>query len=163
VADDGLLIIGYGNSLRGDDAVGLLAARCLARRGFHAIQTQQLTPELAERMAAARTVIFLDAHAGVAPGEVSVEAVLRSENSPLEHCFSPAGLLRLARVGYQAEPEAWLVGMGGSAFEVGDRVSRPARRAVTRAVAEVIRRANRPAIPLPGCDARFRRSGALRP
>src|SRR5579872_2398967 len=72
---EGVLIIGYGSWLRGDDAAGRLAARRLAERGFDAVDVHQLTPELADRVASAGTVVFLDADAGLAPGAVTVRPV----------------------------------------------------------------------------------------
>ena len=57
------LVIGIGNALRGDDGVGgWLAQR--AEQWLPAVQlrtVQQLTPELAEDMAAAARVLFIDA------------------------------------------------------------------------------------------------------
>ena len=50
---NGLLIIGYGSELRSDDAAGVVAARELARYGLRAIPVHQLTPDLAESVAAA--------------------------------------------------------------------------------------------------------------
>ena len=50
------LVIGYGNELRGDDAVGPLVARTAEswqRPGLRALAVQQLTPELAEDIAGA--------------------------------------------------------------------------------------------------------------
>jgi hydrogenase maturation protease len=138
VAPEGLLIIGYGNPLRGDDAAGPSAAERLALRGFDALAVHQLVPELAERMAAAATVIFLDADGAVAPGEVEIEPLTEAGAvRTLEHHASPAGLLRLARAGYGARPEAWLVRMGGAGFDFGEALSAAAERAVARAVAAV--------------------------
>ncbi len=138
MAPEGLLIIGYGNPLRGDDAAGPMAAERLARRGFHALAVHQLLPELAERMAAAGTVIFLDADAALEPGEVAIEPLADAGAArTFEHHASPAGLLRLARAGYGARPAAWLVRMGGAGFDFGDAVSPSAERAVARAVAAV--------------------------
>jgi len=144
---DGALIIGYGSTLRGDDAAGPRAARVLAQRGYHAIDAHQLTPEMAEPIAAARTVIFLDARADLAPGEVSVEPLKPAPGAaaPLEHHASPAGLLRLAREAYGAEPRAWMIGVGGAGFEMGGRLSPAAERAVARAVDEAVLLAR------PGC------------
>lgn len=133
-----LLIIGYGSPLRGDDAAGPRAAERLARRGFDALAVHQLLPELAERIAAAGTVIFLDADAAVAPGEVAIEPLAECGASrTFEHHAIPAGLLRLAHVAYGARPAAWLVRMGGAGFDFGDAVSPAAERAVARAVAAV--------------------------
>jgi hydrogenase maturation protease len=133
-----ILIIGYGSELRGDDAAGPIAARALAERGFEALAVHQLTPELAEPIAAARTVIFLDAHADLPPGEVSVARLSPAAPSqPLEHHASPAGLLRLAREAYGTAPAAWLVGMGGENFELRDGLSAAGRRAVAAAIDSV--------------------------
>ena len=138
---DHVLVIGYGSSLRGDDAAGPLAARRLASMGYDAIEAHQLTPELAERVAAARTVIFLDAHAELPPGEVStisLSATLAAA-PPLEHHASPAGLLEVARAAYGVAPRAWMVGMGGETFDLGESLSPAAEKAVARAVKEAIR------------------------
>src|SRR5690242_2835552 len=62
------VVIGYGNDIRGDDAAGPLAARAVAAwgaPGVRALAAHQLTPELAEALAAAELAIFVDA--GVAP------------------------------------------------------------------------------------------------
>ena len=141
---EGVLIIGYGSPLRGDDAAGPLAARRLAARGFQTLEAHQLTPELAEPVATARTVVFLDAHAGLAPGTVSVKRLDAREEprSLLEHFASPGGLLRLARMAYGAEPEAWLIEMGGEDFELNHRITPAAQRAVARAIQEVMRCTN---------------------
>ena len=55
------LVIGYGNTLRGDDGVGPLAAdtiRGWGLEGVAAISITQLTPELAEPISAARLAVF---------------------------------------------------------------------------------------------------------
>ena len=126
-----MLIIGYGNVLRGDDAMGLAAAERLGGIAVH-----QLTPELAERIARADAVIFLDADATLPAGEISVKAVEPADGA-LDHHATPAGLLRLAETVYRAAPKAWLVGMGGEAFDLREGLSAAAERAVERAVAFV--------------------------
>jgi hydrogenase maturation protease len=123
-----VLVIGYGNPLRGDDAMGRVAAERLGGMAVH-----QLTPELAEPVAAADAVIFLDADATLAPGEISVKAVEPAE-ATMGHHATPAGLLRLARTVYGAEPKAWLVGLGGEDFGLRQGLSAAAERAVERAV-----------------------------
>ena len=129
---DGLLVIGYGNSLRGDDGMGPAAAEILQGLAVH-----QLTPELAERIAGARVVIFLDADTRVAPGEIVVKKVEPAvSGAAIEHHASPAALLRLAHEVYGKTPAAWLIGMGGADFGFGERLSEMGRRAVSKAVAE---------------------------
>jgi hydrogenase maturation protease len=136
-----VLIIGYGSELRGDDAAGRLAARRLAERGYRALDVHQLTPELAENVAAARLAIFLDAHQDVAPGEIVTQVVEEGvmKSGALEHHASPSSLLRLAREVYGRAPKAWLIGMGGSDFEVGERLSAAAEAAIRAAVDEAVR------------------------
>jgi hydrogenase maturation protease len=139
VAPDGVLAIGYGSELRGDDAAGPTAARRLAEYGFSALEVHQLTPEIAERTAAAKVVFFLDADAGLTPGEVSRERVGgRVPAEALGHYATPAGLLYMARTVYGSAPEAWLVRMGCNQFEIGDGLSAEAERAVSLAVEEVL-------------------------
>jgi len=59
------LVIGIGNPLRGDDGIGWrLAALLPARAGLAVRCSQQLTPELAEELAAVERVLFLDAWLG---------------------------------------------------------------------------------------------------
>jgi len=139
VAPDGILVVGYGSELRGDDAAGPAAARRLAEYGFSALDVHQLTPEIAERSAQASVVFFLDADAGLAPGEVSRERI----DGPIAedvttHFATPRGLLHMARVAYGAAPEAWLIRMGCNRFEIGDGLSAEAERAISRAVEEVL-------------------------
>ena len=67
-------IIGLGNSMRGDDAVGLLAVRRLRERvGSHVdvIEAESAGVELLELMAGARAVLLIDAaRSGQAPGTI---------------------------------------------------------------------------------------------
>ncbi len=59
------LVIGLGNPLRSDDGIGWrLAAQLPARAGLVVRCRQQLTPELAEDLAAAERVLLLDACLG---------------------------------------------------------------------------------------------------
>ena len=59
------LVIGIGNPLRGDDGIGWrLAAQLPAGAGLVVRCRQQLTPELAEELAAVERVLFLDAWLG---------------------------------------------------------------------------------------------------
>src|ERR1017187_9377874 len=59
-----LLVVGYGNSLRRDDGVGLRVAEAieaLQLPGVRTLTCQLLTPEYADPMARVRRVIFVDA------------------------------------------------------------------------------------------------------
>jgi len=119
--------------------MGPAAAEVLRAEGIDALAVHQLTPELAERIAGARTVIFLDADAGTAPGEIAIAnvPVVAGALKPMEHHASPPALLRLAREVYGARPDAWLIAMGGADFDLGDSLSDLGKLAVAKAVAEV--------------------------
>ena len=127
--DGSFLILGYGNPLRGDDAAGPIAAARLGGLAVH-----QLTPELAEAIAQADAVLFLDADAALPPGEIAVTAI-RPSSAVLDHHATPAALLELARTVFGAAPKAWLIGMGGENFELTEGLSPAAARAVDRAIA----------------------------
>jgi hydrogenase maturation protease len=76
----GVLVVGYGNALRGDDGVGCRAAELLSADprliGARVESRHQLTPELAEDVAGAQLVVLIDAVEGeTRPGEVRVERV----------------------------------------------------------------------------------------
>jgi hydrogenase maturation protease len=122
-----ILVIGYGNVLRGDDAVGPQVAAAVARWGLpdvQALAVHQLTPELAEPLAAARLAVFVDARPARAGGAVNVQQ-LRPADSPatLGHTCDPHVLLALARALYGGHPPAWWVTLPGTNFELGEGLS----------------------------------------
>ena len=76
-----LLIIGYGNPLRGDDAFGYRAAEELQasfidHREAVILPVHQLTPELAADIARAARVVFIDAAAEGEPGKLASRSVV---------------------------------------------------------------------------------------
>ena len=81
-----VLIIGYGNPLRGDDGVGWRVAEAVAAAlpdgAAEVLTVHQLTPELAELMSRADRVIFIDAAAEGEAGEVSCFALKSAGKQP---------------------------------------------------------------------------------
>ena len=72
------VVIGYGNTLRNDDAVGPRAATIVqgwGLPGVTALAVHQLTPELAEPIAAARLAVFVDSRFIVDGERLGVEVV----------------------------------------------------------------------------------------
>ena len=133
------LIIGYGNSLRGDDALGPRLAAMLG-----GIALQQLVPELAERLAREERAIFIDARADLAPGEVRIMPV--NGESASTHFCSPGWLLRLAQDTYGHAPDAMLVGIGAQSFEFGAPLSAAARAGLKKARSRIRAMAFAPAV-----------------
>ena len=124
------LILGYGNSLRGDDAIGPRLAAMLG-----GVAVQQLVPELAERLAAEDRVVFIDARTDLPPGQVRMMPV--DGESASTHWCSPGCLLRLALQVYGRAPEALLVGIGAQSFDLGAPLSAAARQGMKKALAQI--------------------------
>ncbi len=121
-----VLVIGYGNELRGDDGVGPRVARAIADRrwpGVSALDTHQLKPELAESLASSRQAIFVDA-ALAKRDRVTVEALAPCNGEmPLGHVGDPRQLLALTRRLYGRCPEAWLVTIAVDDIGFGEGLS----------------------------------------
>ncbi len=133
-----ILVIGYGNTLRGDDAVGRLVAEEVDewnRPEVRAMSVTQLLPELAERVAQAREVIFVDACGDEDIADVRV-AELAGErgDSGQTHFAAPLDILALAKTCYGRAPRAWLVAIGARDFELTNEVSAAARANVGAAI-----------------------------
>ena len=124
------LIIGYGNSLRGDDGAGPFVATQL---GAGAVACHQLTPELAEPISQAHRVIFVDAHAGVPAGQISIRPI-QPRSSAAIHRFDPETLLAWSEQLYGRAPEAVLIGIGAESFALGEGLSPAAKRAARKAI-----------------------------
>jgi hydrogenase maturation protease len=122
-----LLILGYGNPLRGDDGFGWRAAERLAGLGRDAdIEVralQQLTPELAADVARAEQVIFIDARRGLPAGRLMEETLAPAAEASFTHRLEPAGLLAAARDLYGRAPRAVVYWVAGESFEYGERLS----------------------------------------
>jgi hydrogenase maturation protease len=136
----GILVIGYGNSLRSDDGIGWHAAARLAGDtrlgGAVVLQRHQLTPELALDVSGASLVIFVDAVDGDEAGSITVRRLDQpaATGSAWSHHLEPASLLALARDLYGTSPEAFGVSVGTATLDVGDRLSPPLERALAGVV-----------------------------
>lgn len=123
-----LLIIGYGNLLRTDDAVGQVVARAVAERfkpePLLVMTVHQLMPELAETISRAQKVVFIDAGVEGEAGEVRSAPLTPAAGTPaFTHNVNPQGLLAAAKDLYGNAPEGLLVTIGGASFEIGTRLS----------------------------------------
>jgi hydrogenase maturation protease len=108
--DTEFLVIGYGNSLRGDDGVGPRVAEAVGQLRMHGVRTlicALLTPELADPISRAEKVIFVDA-AVDAPKVVQWRKLEPNETSQLmAHAADPRTMLALARDVFGRVPAAW--------------------------------------------------------
>jgi hydrogenase maturation protease len=105
-----VLIIGYGNTLRGDDGVGPRVAEAVGGLNLPGVRTLMcplLTPELADPISRVERVIFVDA-AVDAPPEMRWRKLQPKESSQLmAHAADPRTMLALARDVFGNAPEAW--------------------------------------------------------
>jgi len=155
-----ILVIGYGNDLRGDDAAGQRAAAQVEAWGLPGVEVRalpQLAPELAEPLAAADRAIFLDAHPVSRGHDVRVQRLHPgTPTTRLAHTSSPQGLLALAQTAFGRAPEAWWITIPATDFSFGAPLSPHAERGVADALATV-RRLLAP--PAPAADATPARPG----
>lgn len=105
------LIVGYGNTLRGDDGVGYLAAEQIAGwnlPGVAAIACHQLTPELAAALADCDRVLFIDATLPGTATTVQLRSLQPALATSLDaHRSDPAALLQLTAQLYDRSPPAF--------------------------------------------------------
>lgn len=138
------LIIGYGNSLRGDDGAGYVAAERLAEivsnSRVRVVARQQLTPELAAEVSETDRVILIDAAVGHGAGCIFHSRVEPSEWPPTTfiHNLDPAMLLACSKTLYGRCPETCLVSIIGESFEFGDGLSTVVAAAIPEAVRQVL-------------------------
>jgi hydrogenase maturation protease len=140
----GVLVVGYGNSLRSDDGVGWHAARLLAGdprlAGARVLARHQLLPELAVDVATASLVVLVDAATGGDPGSILVRRVQprRTETATWSHHLDPGSLAGLAESLYGTAPQVVLVGVGPGSLAPGDHLSGALERALPDLVEVVV-------------------------
>jgi hydrogenase maturation protease len=135
------LVIGYGNDRRGDDAAGPRVAAAVAEwgaPGVLALATHQLAPELAEMLAAAERVIFIDACAAPEQAEVETQLIGPADrDTALGHTCDPRMVLALAEALYGYRPLAWSITVPAQSFALGADLSPAAERGVAGALQQI--------------------------
>lgn len=141
-----ILLIACGNSLRRDDGAGLLLAELLEkswRQGncrVKRISVHQLTPELAEFIAAERvaTVVFFDSRVTTekqGKHGVEVHRLALSDSSPsLAHDCNPETMMLYARWLYGKSIPCWIVSVPARDFAYGEGLSTMAQEAIAEAL-----------------------------
>lgn len=131
-----VLVIGYGNPLRGDDGLGWHAAACLLEctwaREIDVRAVHQLTLELAEPISQADLVIFIDAREGKTSGLIACTSVSSepSSSEAFSHHVSASSLLDCAKLLYGKSPDAVVFSVTGQSFGYGETLSPPVRMAL---------------------------------
>src|SRR5579871_4879013 len=132
-----LLVIGYGNELRRDDGVGPAVAAAVEAwqmSGVRAISCHQLTPELAESIAAAEMVVFVDAAVGASPAISLVALKPEASATGMSHAANPQALLELARHVFGHRPRAWWLTIPVTDLGFGEELSAQAKSGIQTAL-----------------------------
>jgi hydrogenase maturation protease len=157
------LIIGYGSPIRGDDAIGPLAADrldALREQGdlpdWIEVQSRHiLTAELVEDLKRTDLAIFLDAAADTPPGEVRCRPLQPDATalSTMAHFHDPRELLAWCEALYGKAPTAWLISAGGAEWGYSNcQLSDIASAAMEQMIEQVMQRLGlaAPATPVQG-------------
>ena len=122
-------LIALGNVLRRDDGAAHRALDLLGPvRDATIIDRIQLSPEIAEDIAEADTVVFVDAD--MEAGETRIQPVTGpvASSSPLAHSMSPEEVLELSRRLFGFTGQAWLCRIPAEDFSAGEGLSELAER-----------------------------------
>lgn len=124
-----MLVIGYGNTLRGDDGVGPLVASQVAAWHLpqvNAMDIHQLTPELAAEISQAEVVCFVDAWVpppGEGQDQCKIERLVPQVTQSLDHDWSPNLLLHLSQTLYGHMPTAYHLLIPATKFDFSETLS----------------------------------------
>jgi hydrogenase maturation protease len=143
-----ILIIGYGNPLRGDDGVGIRAAELLAGEGgenpplphgVEVIACPQLSVELAAAITEAERLILIDACADGEPGALREQPLtpIIPDSSSLSHHLDARGLLAAAQILYGKAPPTILFTISGRDFDYREQLSPPVAAALPALLARI--------------------------
>ncbi|MES9899005.1 MAG: hydrogenase maturation protease [Sedimenticola sp.] len=128
MSNNPLLIIGYGNPSRGDDALGPEFIRRIERlenlSGFDALTDFQLQIEHALDLEERALVLFVDACESVGAPFEFTQLAPQQDESYSSHAMSPAAVLAVyQQIHKQPPPPAFLLGIPGYHFELGIPIS----------------------------------------
>ena len=141
------LVVGLGNELRGDDAVGLEVARRAGERlpAATVVENEGEPTRLLDLWEDVAAVVVVDAAVGT--GEPGTVTTFDAAGAPLPHAFfrtsthhvSLGEAVELARALGRLPARLHVVAVEGARFETGSPLSAPVAAAVGRAVDEVVR------------------------
>jgi hydrogenase maturation protease len=127
-----ILIIGYGNTLRKDDGLGIYAAETLSSTALpvdvEILTRHQLSPELSATLSQVDYAIFIDATLGVdgeIPGTIKTRELRPRASLPsgITHHFDPGTLLAMAEALYNHAPPAKLFSVTAASFDLEEGLS----------------------------------------
>ena len=126
-----VLILACGNTLRSDDGIGPWLAQWAEEKfrddpAIRVVSRQQWTPDLAQDIAQAESVLFIDCSIESEPGSVRILEVepTAAKQGVATHHLGASELLTIARDLYNSQPRhASLLTIGASSTELGETFS----------------------------------------
>jgi|NGEPerStandDraft_6_1074524.scaffolds.fasta_scaffold00001_47 hydrogenase maturation protease len=138
------VVLGFGSTLRGDDGIGPRIAERIEgltkATDVLVLIRQSLTPDLAHDIEGADRVVFIDASATETPGAFCEQWIEpRSDSSvAMVHFLEPAALLEWCLRAYGRSPQAVLITVGASNFELGEALSPEVAKSIPLIVRRVV-------------------------
>lgn len=137
LSDTSLTVFAWGNTSRGDDAIGsILAGRIidLGNRAINVVEDHQLNIEHVLDVVEDVPILFIDASVAVQT-DYAVEKLTPVRDASISsHSIAPAALLDLYEQTLEnSAPDAFLLHVRGSSFELGDDISESASESVDQA------------------------------
>ena len=134
------LVIGYGNTLRCDDGVGIHVAQAIEKEGFDGVEVrtcQQLHMDLVSEFGDYDRIILADA--SVDGEEVEMRKIRPTSQNFMasSHHLGPELLLRLSEITHFGEPELYLCMVRGRCFDYGDQLSEEAKGRARSAIVKL--------------------------
>ena len=133
-----VLVFGWGNPSRGDDALGPLfvdAVEAMQLPGVECLTDFQLQVEHALDLKGRQRVLFVDASADAAAPFTFERIEPARDASFTTHAVSPQAILQVFReVEAEPPPPCWLLAIRGDAWELGTMLSESARQNLLEAL-----------------------------
>jgi len=114
------VIIGYGNSLRGEDAFGLDVIKELQKlslKDTKLISAHQLTPEMTLELQEADEIIFIDTCHDEKNNYSLACSLAQQNNLNLSHHISPKTIIQMLNTLYGNHPDFYIYSMMSSSFD----------------------------------------------
>lgn len=133
-----ILLFGYGNPGRGDDALGVLLLEAIAAQqlsGVECLTDMQLQVEHITDLLGRERILFVDADVACAAPYVLETVAAQQDDSYSSHALTPAALLHTFRQVYGKDaPPAQVLRIRGYAFELGEGLTEQASVNLTAAI-----------------------------
>ena len=135
-----MLVLGYGNLSRGDDALGPLVIEYIEQNlqvpGLEVITDFQLQIEHALDLEGRGLVLFIDASVVCTEACSLTKLIPEKDKSYTTHAMSPASVLAVYQnVMHKEPPPCFLLSIQGLEFELGSDLSERAERNLAVAIA----------------------------